>query len=433
MSFGVLFGFSTASIAGVLETISRDLAIGSLATGVLVASLVAGCCVGALAAGYLSGRFGRRRTLLLAVIVSAPGFVATLWGLDFWGLVMARLFVGLGVGLSSMVAPMYAAEATQARRRGAVVAVFQLAITAGIMLAYGVALVFAGASWAVILASGGLILAVCLLTTLLVPESPRWLLAQHDAPAARQAAAQLGLTNEISWDAAPARRSARGVNWAAVGAGSTPSILLLCSMLFVLQNLSGIDGILYYAPAIFQNLGFAPGVAALAATFGLGIANFLATAVALRLVDRAGRRPLLIWGSAAMAIGLALTITAALMDQPWLGLAGLVIYIVAFAVSLGPLPYVLMSELFPGAIREQGIAVASAISWLFNGTIALGFLSIVDAAGLTGAMGMFFVVCIVSLIVAILFVPETRGATLEDIERKALAGAPLRELGAHPG
>ena len=206
-------------------------------------------------------------------------------------------------------------------------------------------------------------------------------------------------------------------------------MLFLCSALFVLQNLSGIDGILYYAPRIFQELGFPAGTAALAATFGLGLVNVLATIAAIALVDRLGRRPLLILGSAAMAAGLAAVILAAGLDLPWLGLAGLAIFIAAFALSLGPLPYVLMSELFPSEVRESGIAMASATSWLFNALIAFTFLSMVAAFGLSGTIGLFLAICLLSVVFCLAFVPETRGARLEDIETAVLAGRPLRQLG----
>ena len=206
-------------------------------------------------------------------------------------------------------------------------------------------------------------------------------------------------------------------------------MLVLCSTLFILQNFSGIDAILYYAPHLFQTLGFAPGSASLAATFGLGLANFLATIVALKLVDNAGRRPLLIFGSALMTLGLGLVVLASLYTLPYAGLIGLCLFIIAFAVSLGPLPYVMMSELFPSAIRENGIAVASSISWLFNATIAFTFLSVIKAIGLSTTIGIFMVVCLLSLIISIIYLPETRRVRLEDIETKVMQGERLRDLG----
>src|SRR5690606_36526342 len=163
--------------------------------------------------------------------------------------------------------------------------------------------------------------------------------------------------------------------------------------------LSGIDGILYYAPHIFQNLGFEAGTAALAATYGLGFVNFVATLCALRFVDSAGRRPLLIGGSVFMVLGLAMVAGASAFGWHW---AGLGLFIMPSSVSLGPLPYVLMSELFPSAIREAGIAMASAISWLFNALIAFTFLTIVESIGLTLTMVCFMAVCLLSLLVRLL-------------------------------
>lgn len=428
VSFGLLFGFSTASIAGVLDKIISSLSMTTAASELLVSALVAGCFVGAVGAGFLSAKLGRRKTLLLAAGLAAPGFAAMIILPTYSALLGARFLVGLAVGLSSMVVPMYAAEATPSRYRGAVVSIFQLAITAGIMLAYGISFLFMGARWELILGSGLAVVALCLASILLLPESPRWLLSKGADAQAMRAAEDLGVLQDMSLTAAQPSQ-ARGFDWSVLRQGSTMGVLALCATLFVLQNLSGIDGILYYAPTIFQELGFSAGTAALAATFGLGVANFGATLVALRYVDDAGRRPLLIGGSVAMVVGLGTTVTAAVLDLPWLGLSGLVLYIVAFAMSLGPLPYVLMSELFPTAIREPGIAAASATSWLFNGLIAFTFLSLVEGIGLSGVMALFMAVCAVSVAVSILFVPETRAVSLESIEAKVKTGQSLRWLG----
>lgn len=429
--FGILFGFSTASIAGVVGDITSAFLLSTRATEMVVTSLLLGCFIGAALAAPISERIGRKPSCLVAAGLAAAGYALVPFGQEMMPgpgmLVAARILIGLGVGLSSMVVPMYAAEATPARHRGAVVSLFQLAVTIGILIGYAVPLVLLGrASWQTMLALGIFIPIIGGLSVLLLPESPRWLKTRGEVEAAHAAAHRLGISGELG-----AEQEAPRGNWRAVlRTGSTRAVLALCSVLFVLQNFSGIDGILYYAPHIFTELGFPEGTAALAATFGLGSVNVLATVAALTMVDRLGRRPLLIAGSAAMAASLALVIVASVAEWPWVALAGLFAYMVAFALSLGPLPYVLMAELFPTAIRERGIAVASATSWLFNGIVAGTFLSAVQAIGLAGTIGIFMGVCVLSLVLSLAFVPETRRVGLEDIETDVLAGRHLRRLGA---
>lgn len=427
---GLLFGYSTAAIAGALQQIEAHLSLSLFEEQLLVASVPAACFVGAIAAGPATASSGRRFTLIAAFCLAVVGNIISLTAPGYGLLVAARMLVGLAVGLSSMIAPMYGAEITPARWRGTVVASFQLAVTAGILLAYATPLLLPGEqSWSLILGLG-IVPSLCgVLIVYLLPESPRWLLGRDRLEDARVAAGRLGLGASLAEMMPAAHDGPRQQLWTTIRRGSTISVLVLCSVLFILQNLSGIDGILYYAPRIFEQLGFEAGVSALAATFGLGVLNFLATVVALWLVDRAGRRPLMIVGSAVMVAGLAAVIASAQFELPVLGLVGLGIYIVAFALSLGPLPYVLMSELFPSTIREAGIATASAMSWLFNMLVAFTFLSLVEALGLSAVIGLFLSMCVIALVVGLLFVPETKNRPLEAIEKDVLGGVRLRRVG----
>ena len=289
--FGILFGFSTASIAGVVAPIAEAFSLSTRATEMVVTALLVGCFFGAAAAAPVSESIGRRPTCLVAAGLAIAGYALVPLGQEVAPgpgmLVAARLLIGFGVGLSSMAVPMYAAEATPARHRGAVVSLFQLAVTIGILIGYAVPLALLGvASWQAMLGGGILIPILCALPALLLPESPRWLKARGAGPEAEAAARRLGILAELGEEPEEARGDWRAV----LGMGSTKAVLALCSMLFILQNFSGIDGILYYAPHIFTELGFPEGTAALAATFGLGLMNVLATVAALLQIGRASCR-----------------------------------------------------------------------------------------------------------------------------------------------
>ncbi|MHC5653847.1 sugar porter family MFS transporter [Stappia sp. ICDLI1TA098] len=425
---GLLFGYSTASLAGWLDEIGLEFSLGTSGKESVTVSLVICCFLGAILAGPLSRAWGRRVTLLCAFGLAGAGYAFTLTHPDLSGLVAARVLIGLSVGLSSMAAPMYAGEATPARYRGSVVSLFQLAVTIGILAAYAVPLWMEDpAKWSLGIGLGGVIALAGLVALALVPESPVWLGMAGRPGQAQAAAATLGFDYQPR-SGQPAGKG--GVPLLKVMCvGTTPAVLGLCCGLFILQNLSGIDGILYYAPAIFVELGFSPGSAALGATFGLGLINLVATIVAIATVDKLGRRPLAIGGSLIMVIGLLGVVAAKSWDLPILGLVSLCTYIGAFAVSLGPLPYVLMSELIPSTIRETGIAVASATSWLFNALVAFVFLSGVSTIGLDGVFLVFSAVCGLALVVSLVWLPETKSRNLNMIEDNVRAGVELRRVG----
>jgi sugar porter (SP) family MFS transporter len=257
-----------------------------------------------------------------------------------------------------------------------------------------------------------------------LPESPRWLLLAGREDEARKAWNKL---SREPWaeDDIVVIRNAGGEEHARFRDLVSPRMrpaLIVAAGLFVFTNLSGIDAILYYAPVIFREVGMGE-TGPIIATVGLGTINVVATVLAMWLVDRVGRRPLLLWGLAPMAISLVVMSVCLLQGSSVGGIATIVclgIFIVAFAVSLGPLPYVLMSEIFPSAVRPLGMAVAAATAWGVNAVVSVSFLPLANAIGMSGAFFVFAGVCAVAFVFVYRLVPETKGRTLEEIERDLL-------------
>jgi MFS transporter, SP family, galactose:H+ symporter len=205
--------------------------------------------------------------------------------------------------------------------------------------------------------------------------------------------------------------------------------------LFILQQLSGINAVIYYAPTVFKESGFDSHSSQLLATMGIGVVNVLMTFVGMALIDRIGRRRLLFLGFIGTALSLGTIALAAATSVPWLdtlAFVGLVLYIAAFAASVGPLPWVMMSEIFPLHVRAAGMSVASIANWGMNFLVVFSFPVIVSSMGLAGVFGLYAAVCAVGLVFTQMLVPETSGVSLEEIEQHLRSGRPFRSLGDRP-
>ncbi|MBT6117818.1 MAG: sugar porter family MFS transporter [Rhodospirillaceae bacterium] len=434
---GFLIGYDTAVIAGALEFIARDFVLDAFTKGVVVTAILVGGLAGAGASGSIAGRFGQRPTLMATAFLFAACALGSAFAEDVYALTSWRFGLGLAVGAATMVAPLYVAETAPSAWRGALVSGIQMAITVGILSSYLVGLAFtASGEWRMMLGLGAVPAVLLLGGLMFLPESPRWLVLAGREEAGRK-----------SW------RSLLGGEWPEEDlavirhAGDEPKarlrdlfaprlrpVLMVAAGLFLFTNLSGIDAILYYAPEIFRQVGFGGPTGPILATAGLGAINVVSTIAAMWLIDRVGRRPLLLWGLAPMTLALA-TMALALSLDPGGAISGtvtlicLAAYIVAFAVSLGPLPYVLMSELFPAAIRALGMSLAAATAWGVNAVVSLSFLPLMEWIGIAPVFALFAVVCAVAFAYTKRVVPETKGRSLEHIEQNLLAGRPTRELG----
>lgn len=438
---GFLFGFDEGIISGVLNTILKDFHLTEYQTGFLMGLLPFGALFAACLTGRLSDWMGRLRVLYLIAITFSLATIGILLTHSFGVLCLARFCLGISIGMSVVVTPLYISETAPSEIRGKLVAYFQLAITLGILSSYLINLFIVGKipwRWAF---ATGLVPSVALFVgCLFLPESPRWLFLKGRRKEAHAVLHQLygrklqgnRVEKELSIIKHSILKKKKEGVWKELFSKRGLPCLVLGVVLFLLQQLSGINVVIYFAPKIFQHMELGTTSAVLLATVGLGTVNVLMTFVAMALVERLGRRPLLILGFAGAAISLGMIALFTQFTGPvfqWLSAISVFLYIAAFAVSLGPLPYILISEVFPLKIRGQGMSLSAASNWAFNTLVVASFPILLQAVGISAVFLVYAIACVIGLVYAIRFAPETKGLSLEEIEEHVHSGKPLRLLG----
>ncbi|GGF75220.1 MFS transporter [Azorhizobium oxalatiphilum] len=439
---GFLFGFDEGVIAGALHLLHAQFGIDPVMEGVMTSAVPFGALFGALLAGRWVDALGRRKVLLAAALLFAAGAVLAASANGIAMLSLARLVLGFAIGMASLVAPLYISESAPPEKRGMLVSVYQLAITLGILGAYLINLAFAG-SWRSMFLFGAVPGVALFAGMYMLRDTPRWLVTQNRTREARTAIASIrGLplgsvrVDAELQDIARTAESDKGRgSWAELFGPVARPALVVGIGLFLLQQLSGINAVIYYAPVVFREAGFDSASVQLMATIGIGVVNVVMTVVGMALIDRIGRRPLLLLGFAGAALSLGMIAIAAATESTaldTLAIIGLVLYISAFAVSLGPLPWVMMAEVFPLNVRGLGMGTASLANWGFNFLVVFSFPLMVAHLGLGGVFAIYALVCAAGVIFALRVVPETNGVPLEDIERHLRSGQPLRTLKRAP-
>lgn len=439
---GLLFGYDTAVIAGAIGFLQAHFELDATMKGWAASCALLGCVAGVSFAGVFSDWMGRKKTLVLSGILFLASAIGTALPATLWQFVAFRILGGIGVGVASMASPMYIAEVSPARMRGRMVSVNQFAIVTGMLAIYFVNLFVSrlgdeawnvSTGWRWMFASGVLPSALFLLLLLAVPESPRWLVKNGEPEkaldvlrkvgGASYAAAELAKIREtVAHETGSVRQLFRpGLRWA-LGIGVA---------LAILQQVTGINVFLYYAPEIFKQLGL--GVdAALLQTVVVGAVNLLFTIVAIWTVDRVGRKPLMIIGAAGM--GMCLLIMG--LGAQWHSTAAWILvfvlgYIAFFALSVGPVTWVILSEIFPTRIRGRALSLATFCLWLSNFVVSQTFPMMDENPWLVQKFNhgfpfyVYAALCAVLVGVVWLFVPETKGKSLEEIEERFME--PRRE------
>ncbi|UOG77543.1 sugar porter family MFS transporter (plasmid) [Hymenobacter tibetensis] len=420
---GLLFGFDTAIINGALIFLKKDFNLTDSQTELAASSILFGAVAGAALAGWLTDRYGRRRLLFGAAALFTLSALAAAVPRTLTEFVVARLAGGLAIGVASLLVPLYIAEIAPARIRGQLVTLNQLAIVTGILLAYVASYYLADlgvASWRWMFASAALPSVLFMVTLLLVPESPRWLLGRgRDAEA-------LGTLTRLNGPVAAATEAAEIQAALVAERGEEANLyqprlrqpLRIAVVLAVLQQITGINTILYYGSIIFTEHSGQSAASAIGANALIGGINFAGTIVALFIIDRVGRKPLLLVASGGMALALGALVVALQLHAPGPWLLGLImLYVACFAVGLGPGVWVVITEIFPNAVRGRAASLATVALWIACTFISFTFLSLVKAAGLSGAFGLYAVLSALTFGFVWRAVPETKGRTLEEIER----------------
>ncbi|MGA0112391.1 MAG: sugar porter family MFS transporter [Chthoniobacterales bacterium] len=471
---GLLFGLDVGVISGANEFIQRDFKIDDARVEQIVSALLWGAVFGVLLSGFFSLRLGRRGTILLSALVFAVGSVLCALSPSPGFLTVARFFLGIAVGMASFVAPLYLSEIAPQRVRGALIAMYQLMITIGIVLAFlsdtffstyadleplatklseSVSTLAGGRGqmvmegylampWRWMLGIIALPAILMFLGMLLLPESPRWLVLKRRGPKALEVLRRLAGTEqeaerELAEIEASLQIEQKGFALFRQNRNFRRAIFLGVG-LQVIQQFTGINVIMYYAPRILQEAGFDTTAEQMWGTVLVGTINVLATFIAIAFVDRLGRKPIMYTGFTVMGAGmlslgaifhLGLGGGAHDMTMSYLAIASLVIFIIGFAMSAGPIIWILCAEIFPLAGRDFGITCSTATNWTANAIVGMTFLTMLNTLGpgntflLYGALNAVFIVVFLAL------VPETKGVSLESIEKKLLGGARLREIG----
>jgi|TARA_B110000908_G_scaffold172618_1_gene241362 SP family arabinose:H+ symporter-like MFS transporter len=425
---GLLFGYDTAVIAGAIGYLQVKFELSPMLTGWAASSAIWGCVFGALFSGALSDKYGRKKVLLLSGLLFTLSALGSAVPDNLTQFVMARFIGGLGVGSASMLSPLYISEIAPAKIRGMLVTLYQLAIVFGINIIYIVNYLIANThdqvwnvqlGWRYMLGSEGIPAILFFILLFFVPESPRWLVKENRSDEALKILNKINgpeETHRILKEIKEAVNEEKG-SFLDLFKPGIRKAMVVGSVLALFSQVTGINAIIYYAPEIFKQVGFGS-ESALFQTMIIGFVNMLFTLVAIRFIDYWGRRTLLIWGISGMVsclLGMGMFFYFEITSGSLL-LLFILGFIASFASSLGPIPWVLISEIFPTKTRGTAMSFSIVILWLGVVLITQFFPVLLSLFGGAFTFWIFMINALILLIFTLIFIPETKQKTLEEIQ-----------------
>ena len=425
---GLLFGYDTAVVAGAIGFIQEKYNLSPAMTGWAASCALIGCMAGAMLAGALSDKLGRKKVLMISAFAFAISSVGILIPSAIEYFILFRFIGGIGIGIASILAPMYISEIAPADIRGRLISIYQLGIVTGILLIYFVNAGIAGlhddawnvdSGWRWMFGSGLVPSVIFIFLLLPIPESPRWLSKQNRWNEADAILAKVNGRENADKEIISIRESLteKQAPFSDLMKPGLRTALIIGIVLSVFSQITGINVIMYYAPEIFKATGSGSS-SALMQTVWVGSINLLLTIIAIKYVDKLGRKKLLLIGSAGMAVCLAIVGLAFYTDSAggyWV-LAGILLYISFFAISLGPLTFVVVAEIFPNHIRGRAMSVAIFFLWLSVYVVSQTFPMLLESIGSAYTFWIYMITSVMAFVFIWKVVPETKGKTLEQIQ-----------------
>ena len=422
---GFVYGYGLADIAGAILFVKDDFFLSDSIEEVVIGSALLGAMFGAIFGGAIVDRHGRRRTMVVTAFISIIGNLVIVLapGVDL--IILGRFIVGFGFGMVSFCAPLYISEISPVNKRGKLVSIFSLAIMLGVLAAYIIDYAFSGIEEWRWMFGIGIIPAIFLAIGIhYSPKSPRWLVMHGNLEKARSELVRLRGVEEVDQEleAIKCSLSIQTTSWKDLLAPSLRFPLFLGICLGIIRQATGVGIAVFYAPTVFLTAGFSSSSVSILATVGLGVLFVVMTVVAMFLVDKIGRRPLILIGLAGMVISLAVlgwafSSPAQSAELGWIAVITLMSFTIFFTLGPGSVVWLLVSEIYPSKVRGMAMSVATLALWGAYLLVTVTFLTLVDILGRAGTFWFYALIGIAAFIFVYFLVPETKGKSLEEIEK----------------